>query len=265
MNILYNYIYEYYPFTTASYLELATTQIHGAKPLRTTNMQDEKIDLVVNVMPCDSIIRINGVPTVYWEIDDHLVRGRKTDFYAQVDIVYIPQEPFIEYYPKNKTKILPLGVDPNLHKPIPEIAPIYDIGFIGNDTYPERRYLLDRLERKFNLMRTNTPPGLPYSEALAKCKLTFNRSLDRDVNMRWFEAMASGRLLLSDYLPQQALYADDGVHYVSYTDWTDLEAKVEYYLTHDEEREKIGKAGQEHVHANHTYRHRLEQILKDTL
>ena len=83
--------------------------------------------------------------------------------------------------------------------------------------------------------------------------------------MRFFEAIALGRMLLTDYLPQQDQYAVVGMHYKSYKDWADLDRLVEYYLKHDDEREKIAKQGSDHIRENHTYEHRLVQILKDTI
>lgn len=46
-----------------------------------------------------------------------------------------------------------------------------------------------------------------------------------------------------------------------YNDWQGLKEKIDYYLTHDEEREKIRKAGYEYCHKHHTYRNRVKDIL----
>jgi spore maturation protein CgeB len=37
--------------------------------------------------------------------------------------------------------------------------------------------------------------------------------------------------------------------------------KAKYYLEHDEEREKIARAGYDEFINNHTYKHRVEKIL----
>ena len=83
-----------------------------------------------------------------------------------------------------------------------------------------------------------------------------------DVNMRVFEAISIGRLLLSDKVEGQDNLLKDGEHYVSYTDWPDLDKKISYYLNHEKERNKIAKAGSAFVSACHTYKDRLETILK---
>jgi spore maturation protein CgeB len=166
-------------------------------------------------------------------------------------------------YPPEKTKYLPLACDPQEHCRFPQEKEIYDIGFIGNPNYPERRTLLEQLKTEFNVLVTNTKPGIPYSKTLNQCKLTFNRSLDRDVNMRFFEAMSCGKLLLSDYLPAQYEIAKDGQQYIAYKDWADLKSKVKYYLTHEKEREFIALRGAVWMKLHHTYEHRLRTILED--
>jgi spore maturation protein CgeB len=180
-----------------------------------------------------------------------------------VDRVYIAQKPFLEFYPKEKTSYLPLACDPEKHCRRLSESRFYDIGFIGNDTYPPRRQLLEVLNVGFNLLWTTAPPGDPYARLLSQCDLTFNRSLDRDVNMRFFEAIASGRMLLTDYLPAQDEIAVNGVHYVSYSGARDLVQKASYYLANNDERERIALAGARHMVENHTYTHRLLKIFND--
>lgn len=46
-----------------------------------------------------------------------------------------------------------------------------------------------------------------------------------------------------------------------YGDWTGLKDRIDHYLTYDDERERIRRAGHEHVRAGHTYTHRLTQML----
>jgi spore maturation protein CgeB len=137
------------------------------------------------------------------------------------------------------------------------------VGFLGNDTYPRRRDLLDKIGAKYNLLRSTSAPGEEYSRKLSRCKLLFNCSMDNDLNMRVFEAISIGRLLLTDKVEGQAELFKDNQHYVSYSDWQDLDKKIEYYLSHNEERERIAKDGADYVHIVHTYAERLEVILEE--
>jgi len=55
----------------------------------------------------------------------------------------------------------------------------------------------------------------------------------------------------------------DGVNTALYTfgDFAGLRDQIDYYLTHDEERELVRRDGHEHVKAHHTYTHRLSRML----
>jgi hypothetical protein len=262
-NIILNYDYNHYPFTTASYLDDAAKKIKGINCYRITEDYPAKPDLVINVMPFSEMFVIPGVPSCYWEIDDHMIRGHKPEYYAMVDHVYVAQSYFQELYPPKKTSYLPLACDPEKHHRIHGLKQKYDIGFLGNDTYPVRRLALEQLATKYKVLRSNSAPGLPYSTLLSQCKMTFNYSLDHDVNMRFFEAIAIGRLLLTDYLPEQDEFATVGKHYQTFQSWQELDGQVGYYLSHEEEREKIALAGSLHMMRQHTYEIRLRKILTD--
>jgi spore maturation protein CgeB len=100
-------------------------------------------------------------------------------------------------------------------------------------------------------------------------KILFERTIPITLGTRFFETIGSKGLLLMNR-PQQGynngidLVAADGIHYVGYDDtYQDFEYKLDYYLNHPEEREKIATQGYEHFLRNHTYSHRLDTILKD--
>ncbi len=260
--ILINYDYSLYPFTTASYLEMAGKRMKGIEIYRLSEINPEDVDLIINVMPAPEMVYSPKVPSCYWEIDCHLVQAKEVDRYRVVSKVFIAQELFLSLYPKGKTSYLPLACDPLSHHRIKGVKEIYDIGFIGNDTYPSRRLLLEQLGTKYKILRTNTKPGLPYSKALSSCRMTFNKSLDNDVNMRFFEALSIGRLLLTDHLIAQDAIAIRGHHYTTFESWSDLDKKVSWYLNHPKERERMALRGAVYVKRNHTYEHRLKTILE---
>jgi len=261
MNILINYLYEHYPFTTASYYEMAARRSKDHTVFRNNNFDPENIDVVLNIEPVGKIIKLPNVPSVYYEIDNHVIRGVDRHFYDKVDLVLLAQNKFKDFYSDYKTDFLPLACWPNMHKRYHDEPQTFDIGFIGNDTYPWRRQLLEALEKKFRVLRTTSKPGEEFSRLLNRCKLTFNCAMHDDVNMRFFEAIASGRMLLTDYLPEQDQFATAGKHYVAYRDENELIEKVSHYLRNDAEREKIAKAGLIHIHGTHNYNKRLNEFL----
>lgn len=261
MNILINYLYEYYPFTTASYFEKSIKQHPDCKCYRNNNFDPDKIDLVLNIEPVKNVIKIPGVPSVYYEIDNHVIAGNDTRFYDPADILILAQKTNLKYYEKYNPRILPLAAHPKCHKRYSDEPIKYDIGLLGNDTYPARRSLLESLGRHFRVLRGTAKPGEPYSRLLNQCQLTFNRSMADDVNMRFFEAIGCGRMLLTDYLPEQDNFATVGKHYITYDGEEDLIRKVKHYLKNEKEREKIAKRGAAHIHEHHNYYNRLKSLL----
>jgi spore maturation protein CgeB len=219
-------------------------------------------EIIINVEPYENIIAYPGKKSCLWEIDNHIQQGRKIDNYNKVDYVFITQKYYQSLYPEKKTHWLPLAADPEKHRLYPEEPIMYDVGFLGNDTYPRRKDLLDKIGAKYKLLRSTSKPGEEYSRMLSRCKILFNCSMENDINMRVFESISIGRLLLTDKVPHQDELLKDGEHYVSFNEWEDLDQKISYYLSHEKEREDIAKTGAEYVHAVHTYKERLETILE---
>jgi hypothetical protein len=262
MRVLINYGYQYYPFTTASYLEMA---LHRRPDIASYRIGEDGIpcaDLIINVEPYDFIISYPGKKSCLWEIDNHIQQARKTDSYEKVDHVFVAQNFFLPLYPQEKTSWLPLAADPEKHRLYPDEPLLYDVGFLGNDTYPRRRELLDRIGKKYKLLRETSQPGEEYSRKLSRCKILFNCSMDNDLNMRVFEAISIGRLLVTDNVLGMDELLTNRIHYVGFNDWKDLDETLEYYLSHDKEREKIAQTGSNWIKASQTYDHRLEEILK---
>ena len=110
--------------------------------------------------------------------------------------------------------------------------------------------------------------GRAYFEEMARtysaARLVFNRSLKNDVNMRVFEAVACGSLLLTNDLAEngQAELFRDGIHLATYHDGEDLLDKAAYYLRHDALRERIAAAGRAEAIEKHTYDRRMRTLLE---
>jgi hypothetical protein len=111
--------------------------------------------------------------------------------------------------------------------------------------------------------------GTAYLDEMARvysaARLAFNRSVNNDVNMRVFEAVACGSLLLTNDLSEngQAELFTDGVHLATYRDADELLGRVAYYLEHEDQREAIAAAGRAEAMDRHTYRHRKERLLAE--
>src|SRR5207245_4611385 len=86
-----------------------------------------------------------------------------------------------------------------------------------------------------------------YTRMMNATRITFNRSIRGEMNMRCYEAAACGSLLF--YEEENAKireFFEDRVHCVLYNDHN-LEELIDYYLAHHEERERITAPARERV------------------
>jgi spore maturation protein CgeB len=81
-------------------------------------------------------------------------------------------------------------------------------------------------------------------------------------NMRTFEAAGCQAFQLSDYRQQLSELFDIGSEIICYNDLEDLRDKIKYYLLHSSEREEIARRGQARVYRDHTYKARMQEMLK---
>jgi len=79
------------------------------------------------------------------------------------------------------------------------------------------------------------------------------------LNMRAYESMACGSLLLTDDRGDARRLFTDGREVVVYRDARDLVDKADYYLSHEAERAEIAEAGRQRVLESHTYERRLRE------
>jgi len=205
------------------------------------------------------------VPVVWWAIDTHL----HPDWYAGQAPSYAHL--FCAQQNGAKTLVkrgllaswLPLACDPEVHQPH-DVPLDHELCFIGNLVPGPRVDLLARLKRRWPAMLVDQRYFDEMAKAYSASKIAFNRSVRDDVNMRVFEAMACGALLVTNDLSAngQAELFQDGVHFATYEGHTDLLDKVEWYLRNEEVRKCVAAAGRQKVLAAHTYRHRMEQVLQ---
>ncbi|MBM3279160.1 MAG: glycosyltransferase [Candidatus Handelsmanbacteria bacterium] len=161
---------------------------------------------------------------------------------------------------------LPAACEPQIHRCF-GAAKAYDVVFAGQTLrqwHPDRVRFLERLQAAGFDLRVESKILEEMALLFSRGRLVFNRSLNGDLNMRVFEALSCGSLLLTDRLPAEAgleeLFADRQ-HLVLYGE-EDLEELARYYLEHEDEREKIAAAGCRLALERHTYGHRADQVLE---
>lgn len=92
-----------------------------------------------------------------------------------------------------------------------------------------------------------------------------NRPIRTGLPLRIFDIMGAGGFLLSNYQEEIPEYFNIGEDLAVYNSQENLLAQVEYFLQHDDERERIAKNGQNKVKKLHTYANRLHEIIQTAL
>lgn len=124
-----------------------------------------------------------------------------------------------------------------------------DVLFVANlapSVQRERLLWLSRLASLADRWRVVIRTGVfgdAYRELLRRSRIVFNRSIRSECNLRVFEALSAGALLFQeDGNRGVPCHLQSGQDYVAYTG-TNLEELLEYYLTHEDERQAIAASG----------------------
>lgn len=102
----------------------------------------------------------------------------------------------------------------------------------------------------------------PYVFKTAKINLNISlRSILSGIPLRAFDIMGAGGFLLTNYQADFLDYFVPDEDFVFYDSKKDLLRKTDYYLKHEAERAEIAKNGLRKISADHTYIHRVNEIL----
>jgi len=187
------------------------------------------------------------------------------------DLVFAAQRGFVDNFRALGARHAvwcPLGANPALHA-LDDTEAAHDLSFVGlmeAAVHAERKRIVELLQARLDIAVTTKAYGDDYTRALRQGRIIFNHSALSEVNMRVFEAMAMGRMLLTSRNARQhgllELF-DEGVHFAAYDSDEELLSQARYYLEHEDERERIAAAGRAAVLERHTYGHRVEQMLAE--
>jgi hypothetical protein len=107
--------------------------------------------------------------------------------------------------------------------------------------------------------------GIDMFRVLYESRIALNRHIgvaeQYANNMRLYEATGVGTMLMTDEKENLPGLFTPGSEVVTYSGEDELVERVAYYLEHDEERRAIAAAGQARTLREHTYRHRMEELL----
>mgnify|MGYP001291299788 CR=1 FL=1 len=146
-----------------------------------------------------------------------------------------------------------------------------DVTFMGSvDRYTDRKIFIGMLqEHQINVtqkggLSENQFSIVAYANHLrhSRIALNFSRPVFDEPNHhckgRTVEITLCGALLMEQENPETKKWFRPGIDYVSFTNERDLVAKVNYYLTHEEERHRIAS----HGHMTASMRYSADQYWK---
>lgn len=88
------------------------------------------------------------------------------------------------------------------------------------------------------------------------------RSIHSGIPLRVLDIMACGGFVLSNWQPEIAENFEEGTEIVTFDSLDDSLHKIEYYLTHEEERRRIAENGQRKVQERFSYQIGLEKLFR---
>lgn len=109
----------------------------------------------------------------------------------------------------------------------------------------------------------NTLTEMPKVFQASRINLNMTmRPIETGLSQRVWDVLACGGFLLTNYQAEIPDYFEVGKDLETYESMAELEEKVRYYLSHEEERMEIAINGYEKVAAHHSYEVRLAQMIK---
>lgn len=126
---------------------------------------------------------------------------------------------------------------------------------------PDRRFSSEEISRNFiNEYIT----GNRKAEILFGSKIIFNNFHYAEIessNVKYFEISGIGGFQICDYKPILEEYSKIDVNKYTYKTIDEAIELIKYYLPRPEERHRLADEQMEYFHQNHTYEHRVTQIL----
>ncbi|MBC7390269.1 MAG: glycosyltransferase family 1 protein, partial [Opitutaceae bacterium] len=222
------------------------------------------------ILPFD-VFELN-IPVACFQIDTNLAARQRAKASRPFDITFVFHPGYENLFKKwgvTNTLLVPHAIEKHLF-PYFLSEKKYEIGWVGRtdvNNYKLRRQILPILCDRFKM----NDPFRQYSqsemiEVYSQSSIVVNISKDdflQDANIRCFEAMASGALLIT-HMPSELseIGFEEGKHFIGFIDSSDLVDKIEFYLLNNLLADKIAKEAKNLVLNNHTYNARALKIVE---
>lgn len=221
-----------------------------------------------------------GVKVIGISLSDPDVYPYNGQLYAdKYDLFYTNSKyAYINQYDRKRVNInlLPFAASTQHHYYMPKVKKIYDIVVIGH-ARKERLEIVEKLSKYFKVgtfghgwgNSLGEVHGVEHVAAInsGKMYLSFSKTIAgfNNVKVGLFEAMACNQVVITEYMDELNDYFEINKEILCYRDEAELIKTIAYYISHDEERERIRANAYRHFLSSHTYTKRWEQVMKDII
>jgi hypothetical protein len=201
-------------------------------------------------------LQLSPVPTASLDIDSFGWTSSRIRWSLLFDYVFVwhpSLAPLYEAAGHPKVFVLPHAVDADLFElSLSRQSRPLDLGWVGGfgyAHYDKRRRVIQLLAAQFKM----NDPTRRYSkketaDIYRQSKIVVNVSradFPQEANMRCFEAMAGGALLITG-MPTELIEwgLREGEHFIGWRNEAEIPDLVDYYLRHEQKRAEIARSGQ---------------------
>jgi hypothetical protein len=234
-----------------------------------------------------------GIPTMTYHLDLWFGLRRQQDlqkdnFYKTIGHFFTVDKLMADWFNENtdvKGHFIPAGVydkECYIHEDYNPNKFEHDVIFVGSKGYhpehPYRPQLIDYLKETYGKRflhvggdgDTGTVRGDKLNKIYANSKVAVGDSLNIGFNYpyytsdRMFESTGRGGFTIYPAIKGlEDLFKPTELVLYEHGNLEDLKTKIDYYLTHDFEREQIRMLGHQRTKNHHTYINRWTEILKE--
>jgi hypothetical protein len=210
-----------------------------------------------------------GIPKAWYSIDSHLHLNWHKHYAALFDRVFVAQKSLVPHLSRYQPQACWL---PPFCQQTAEFTTWagreHDAAFVGTldrARNPERVRLFDTLQQSGISIFLATGA---YRPVYSSSRIVINQAVKDDLNLRVFEAMGCGCLLVTDRITHSLhdLF-NEGRDYLAYApgDAADCAQKVTWAMEHPDKAEGIARSGHAKTLEWHCEAHRAAQVMKALL
>ncbi|MBN2036288.1 MAG: glycosyltransferase [Chitinispirillaceae bacterium] len=205
------------------------------------------------------------LPKAWYSIDAHLHCRWHKHYAAIFDLVFCGQKNMVAPLSafQSRIKWLPLFCQsPMEFKPWADR--IHDVSFVGRldgEKNPGRVRFFNDLRKKVNVHFASGN----YAPVYQSSRIVVNQSVKDDLNLRFFEAVGCGALLVTDRLSHSMEdLLTPGSEFLTYTHGNvdECAEKITWAIEHPDKAKAIARSGHEKVVNRHCAQHRAKEVLE---